>query len=47
MGAAPLTLALQYGIGVPDGYVAFSPQEAENVAKKLSAYFSYKEGGTC
>jgi succinyl-CoA synthetase beta subunit len=26
---------MQYGIGVPEGYPAFTPEEAEQAAKKL------------
>ena len=29
-------MCLQYGVGVPPGFVAKSPEEAESVAKKLS-----------
>ena len=29
----------QYGVGVPDGYPAFSPEEAEVVATKLGSDF--------
>jgi succinyl-CoA synthetase beta subunit len=32
----------KYGVGVPPGYVAFSPEEAESVAKKLSMILPYK-----
>lgn len=32
----PYLTHLQYGIGVPPGYVAKTAQEAEEVAKKLS-----------
>jgi succinyl-CoA synthetase beta subunit len=26
---------IKYGVGVPDGYPAFTPEEAEEAAKKL------------
>jgi hypothetical protein len=29
--------ALQYGVGVPEGYPAFTPEEAEAAAKKLGS----------
>jgi hypothetical protein len=34
--------ALQYGVGVPEGYPAFTPEEAEAAANKLGMQI---EGG--
>jgi hypothetical protein len=33
-----ITLTQKYGVGVPDGYPAFSPEEAEEAAKKLGMF---------
>jgi hypothetical protein len=35
-----ITLMQKYGVGVPDGYPAFSPEEAEEAAKKLCMFHS-------
>ena len=37
-----LLTSTKYDVGVPPGYVAFSPEEAESVAKKLSMISIYK-----
>jgi hypothetical protein len=33
----------KYGVGVPDGYPAFSPEEAEEVTKKLGMTTIFRE----
>ena len=38
-----VSCALQYGVGVPEGYPAFTPEEAEAAAKKLGS----RIGGGC
>jgi succinyl-CoA synthetase beta subunit len=43
--SACLANKAQYKIGVPPGYVAFSPEEAETVAKKLSPYLYHCPDG--
>jgi hypothetical protein len=37
----------QYGIGVPDGEVAKTAQEAETIAKKIGIYAHLKRLGPC
>ena len=36
-----ITHCIQYGIGVPGGEVAKTPEEAESIAKRLGMHSSY------